>query len=285
MRGRALVFVVLVLCACRRLPEPPTLFPEITAASLEQTVYGLVGFDTRHTASEGIVAARAWLKKEFEAIEGLEVVLQSFRTQKSRRIAEGVELVNVYGKVTGSRAPQRVLVVSGHYDSRASDVMDAAIKAPGANDDASGTAVVLELARYFAAHPPEATMIFLCVAGEEQGLLGSRHFARKAREAKWNVVLHFDWDPAIARPLKQARGRPADYWPLYRSLRGLPVLAIRGALSEVLSPATFARMAAEKPDLIQLTLPEVGHAPMLDEPETEPVIDDFLARIDAQIDG
>ena len=97
--------------------------------------------------------------------------------------------------------------------------------------------------------------------------------------------LHFDWDPAIARPLRQSRSRPTDYWPLYRSLRGLPVLAIRGALSEVLSPATFARMAAEKPDLMQLTLPEVGHAPMLDEPESEQAIDEFLARIDARADG
>ena len=92
--------------------------------------------------------------------------------------------------------------------------------------------------------------------------------------------LHFDWDPAIAKPLLQMGGRPTDYWPLYRSLRRLPVLAIRGALSEVLSPATLARMAAEKPDLVQLTVDEVGHAPMLNEPESEKAIDDFLARID-----
>jgi pimeloyl-ACP methyl ester carboxylesterase len=65
----------------------------------------------------------------------------------------------------------------------------------------------------------------------------------------------------------------------------LPVLAIRGALSDVLSPATLARMAAEKPDLVHLTLTEVGHAPMLDEPESEQAIDDFLARIDAQASG
>ncbi len=97
--------------------------------------------------------------------------------------------------------------------------------------------------------------------------------------------LHFDWDPAIARPLRKSGSRPTDYWALYRSLQRLPVLAIRGDLSEVLSPATFARMAVEKPDLMQLTLPEVGHAPMLDEPESEQAIDDFLARIDARPDG
>ncbi len=79
--------------------------------------------------------------------------------------------------------------------------------------------------------------------------------------------------------------RPTDVWPLYRSLGRVPVLAIRGGLSEVLSPATLARMAAEKPDLVQLTLPDVGHAPMLDEPESEIAIDDFLAQIDAWADG
>ena len=112
-----------------------------------------------------------------------------------------------------------------------------------------------------------------------------RRFAEGTYREAEDGRLHVDWDPAIARPLQRNAGRPTDYWPLYRSLRRVPVLAIRGALSEVLSPATFARMAAEKPDLVQLTLPEVGHAPMLDEPETEHAIDDLLARIDAQADG
>ncbi len=107
-----------------------------------------------------------------------------------------------------------------------------------------------------------------------------RRFAEGSYREAEDGRLHFDWDPAIARPLQQRGPRPTDYWPLYRSLRRVPVLAIRGGLSEVLSPATFARMAAEKPDLVQLTVPEVGHAPMLDEPETETAIDDFLARID-----
>lgn len=112
-----------------------------------------------------------------------------------------------------------------------------------------------------------------------------RRFAEGSYREAEDGRLHFDWDPAIAKPLKQTGARPPDYWPLYRSLRRLPVLAIRGGLSEVLSPATFARMAAEKPDLVQLTLPEVGHAPMLDEPESETAIDDFLARIDGRADG
>jgi pimeloyl-ACP methyl ester carboxylesterase len=109
---------------------------------------------------------------------------------------------------------------------------------------------------------------------------GWRRFAEGSYREAEDGRLHFDWDPAIARPLMQMGPRPADYWPLYRSLRRVPVLAIRGALSDVLSPATLARMAAEKPDLVQLILPDVGHAPMLDEPESEQAIDDFLARIE-----
>ncbi|MGH7163391.1 MAG: M28 family metallopeptidase, partial [Planctomycetota bacterium] len=77
--------------------------------------------------------------------------------------------------------------VSGHYDSRASRADDATADAPGANDDASGVAVVLELARLFAASPHEATIVFLCAGGEEQGLLGSRHFAKRAVDAGWRV--------------------------------------------------------------------------------------------------
>jgi pimeloyl-ACP methyl ester carboxylesterase len=112
-----------------------------------------------------------------------------------------------------------------------------------------------------------------------------RRFAEGSYREAEDGRLHFDWDPAIARPLQRMGTRPADYWPLYRSLTRVPVLAIRGGLSEVLSPATLARMAVEKPDLVHLTLPDVGHAPMLDEPETEKAIDEFLARIDARADG
>ncbi len=108
-----------------------------------------------------------------------------------------------------------------------------------------------------------------------------RRFAEGSYREAEDGRLHFDWDPAIARPLQRMGTRPAGYWPLYRSLRQVPVLAIRGALSEVLAPATLARMAVEKPDLVHLTLPDVGHAPMLDEPESEQAIDDFLAGIDA----
>jgi pimeloyl-ACP methyl ester carboxylesterase len=93
-------------------------------------------------------------------------------------------------------------------------------------------------------------------------------------------LLHFDWDPAIAKPFLADRTIP-DLWPLFRALKRTPTVAIRGGSSDVLSSATFERMAAEKPDLVRLTLPGVGHAPSLDEPASRAVIDAFLAGLDA----
>lgn len=92
--------------------------------------------------------------------------------------------------------------------------------------------------------------------------------------------LRFDWDLALAMPLRHDPGSE-DLWPLFRALRRVPVLAIRGGQSDILSAATLARMAAEKPDLIHITLPEVGHAPSLNEAESERAIDEFLVRIDS----
>ena len=91
--------------------------------------------------------------------------------------------------------------------------------------------------------------------------------------------LRFDWDLALAKSLRHDSG-PKDLWPLYRALRRVPVLAIRGGLSDVLSAATLARMATEKPDLIHITLPDVGHAPSLSERESKHAIDAFLAKLD-----
>ncbi len=168
------------------------------AARLEETVRALAANPTRHTASKDIAVVKLWLRDRLAKLDGLKVELQSYKSAKSRRLAEGVEVTNVVATLRGRTAPDRVLVVSGHYDSRASDVMDEKERAPGANDDASGVAVVLELARRFAALPakqrPEKTIVFLCVAGEEQGLLGARHFARNARQNRVRIEAMFTND-------------------------------------------------------------------------------------------
>jgi pimeloyl-ACP methyl ester carboxylesterase len=92
--------------------------------------------------------------------------------------------------------------------------------------------------------------------------------------------LHFDWDVSLAKALRKPEDT-LDLWPLFRTLRHIPTLAIRGSLSDVLSAPTFARMATEKPDLLQLTVTEVGHVPSFEHPLVERAIDDFLDRIEA----
>lgn len=107
-----------------------------------------------------------------------------------------------------------------------------------------------------------------------------RRFAEATYREREDGRLHCDWDPALTQPFLRERDPAPDFWTLFRALGTRPVLAIRGALSDVLSAETLARMAAAKTDLMQVTVPEVGHAPSLGEPEAEQAIDDFLAELD-----
>ena len=170
---------------------------KVDASRLESTVRKLVSFGTRHTLSNtesekrGIGAARRWLKRAFEAINeeqqgNLTVKLDAFDLPPGRRIPDGAQVVNVVATLPGTD-PDRFVIISGHYDSRASKGMDATSDAPGANDDASGTAVVLEAARLMADMKPRATVLFVAVAGEEQGLLGAAAHAKRAREQRHHI--------------------------------------------------------------------------------------------------
>ena len=103
-------------------------------------------------------------------------------------------------------------------------------------------------------------------------------FARSTYREGTDGQLHFDWDVDIIKPILKPQQPPADLWPLWRGLGGCPTLAIRGGVSDILSAATLERMAAEKPDLLQLTVPNVGHVPSLAEPGVPEAIDDFLSR-------
>lgn len=174
---------------------------QVSAAQLRSTVEKLAAFRTRNTisssapAANSIGAARTWIKAQFEryseACGGcLEVKTDSFLQSLSPRIPQPTEIVNIYAVLRGSD-PQNaglIYVVTGHYDSRGSDVLDPQAPAPGANDDASGTAVSLECARVLSKQKFPATIIFLAVAGEEQGLYGSQHFAAMARQQGWNIA-------------------------------------------------------------------------------------------------
>ena len=165
---------------------------------LKADVEKLVSFGTRHTLSSatdpkrGIGAARAWAKTEFEKIskacrsclttEMLE------RNMSGPRVPNGVRIVDVLAIKPGKMGWNHVIIIAGHIDSRVSDVMDFTKDAPGANDDGSGSALVIEAARVMSKLPQsEATVIFALLSGEEQGLFGGRLLAETAKERGWKV--------------------------------------------------------------------------------------------------
>lgn len=185
--------------------ELRTLLREIDPARIEATTRKLVSFGTRHTLSvqddpvRGIGAARDWLAAElrsYAAASGgrMTVDLQSYVQDPAPRIPTATRITNVIATLRGAVTPDRVYVVSGHYDSRVTDVMDATSDAPGADDDASGVAVVLELARVMAKRRPASTIVFAAVAGEEQGLYGATHMAQQLKSAGADVQAMFTND-------------------------------------------------------------------------------------------
>ncbi|MGD8749495.1 MAG: M28 family metallopeptidase, partial [Balneolaceae bacterium] len=131
--------------------------------------------------------------------------------RENQRISKPTEIVNVVGILPGTQleSKDRMYVVSGHYDSRVSNVMNDTSFAPGADDDASGTAAVMELARVMSKHEFDATVIFLAVAGEEQGLLGSNHFAEMAKTRNMNIAAMFTND-IIGNSVKNTDGSVHD---------------------------------------------------------------------------
>jgi Peptidase family M28 len=171
---------------------------EIDPARIEAIIRKLVSFGTRHTLSvqddpvRGIGAARDWLFARMSQIAAgsggrMTAQLQSFVQPAGPRIPAPTTITNVLGTLRGQSAPDRIYVVSGHYDSRVTDVLNGTSDAPGADDDGSGVATVLELARVFAARPTKATIVFTAVAGEEQGLFGSAHQAQALAAAGADV--------------------------------------------------------------------------------------------------
>ena len=177
-------------------PDVTALLAEISPLRIEKTIRTLVGFGTRHTLSEtesetrGTDAARRWIHRELQACSKaaggrLQVAFDEHTVQPTARIPKAAQVVNVVATLPGTDplAKERHFIVSGHYDSRASDVMDATSDAPGANDDASGTAAVMEMACLMARRNYPATLVFMTVAGEEQGLLGADGYAANARRS------------------------------------------------------------------------------------------------------
>ncbi|MDP5071508.1 MAG: M28 family peptidase [Congregibacter sp.] len=158
----------------------------------------LVGFGTRHTASEtasdrrGIGAARRWIFDEFEAISRqcggcLEVIYVGETVEGEKRVPDPVEILSVLAIQRGALDPDRMVMMSGDIDSRVSDVMNASSDSPGANDNASGVAGVLEAARVLSQYAFDGSIVYAALAGEEQGLIGGRIVAQHALSEGWQI--------------------------------------------------------------------------------------------------
>jgi len=183
------------------------MLAQVSARNLRADDLKLVSFGTRHTLSSqtdpnrGIGAARDWIKSQFDQIAAtsggrMTVELQSFVQPVSSRIPTPTVITNIVATLHGTdpASADRYYVVSGHYDSRVTHVLNATSDAPGANDDASGVSALLEMARVMAPHPTESNIVFAAVAGEEQGLYGSEHLAQVAQDNHWNVLGDFNMD-------------------------------------------------------------------------------------------
>jgi len=191
-------------CAAAEPPLLDDVAQAVQVSRLQSTVETLVGFGTRHTLSDtrsntrGIGAARRWVQARWLALAqecgGCIEVLMLGKTVTGPRIPQPTEVVNVVAIQRGTVEPNRVVVMTGHIDSRASDVMDASIDAPGANDNASGVAAVMEAARVLSRHKLRSTIVYAALSGEEQGLHGGKILAEHAKAQGWQVVANLNND-------------------------------------------------------------------------------------------
>ena len=184
----------------QRDPEIEQMVKEISADSLKSYIHSLVAFGTRNTLStqadpkRGIGAARVWVLNKFnefakESNGRLTAFIDTTTYQPDkRRVDHPINLGNVVATLKGTDPnDDRIFIISGHLDNMRTNVMDSVGDAPGANDDGSGSAAVLECARIMSKHSFPATVIFVTVSGEEQGLLGATYMANKARKQNWNI--------------------------------------------------------------------------------------------------
>lgn len=221
MRASALILIAAAIASRAGAADPakatpaPDTDPEISemvrgvsVERIQRSIFVLASFKTRHTLSDplpsgdGIGGAASWIRAEFERASKesggrLEVDLDSFEQPAAPpRVPQPAQITNIVATLPGTDPDHtgRTLVISGHYDSRATNPLDSTSAAPGTDDDASGVAAVLELAHVMSHYRFGATIVFLAVAGEEQGLYGSKHWAQAARERGLDIEAMFDND-------------------------------------------------------------------------------------------
>jgi hypothetical protein len=226
-----------------RRPDPAllALLSKIDPNRIQATIQQLVSFGTRQTQSSqtdpnrGIGAAYAWVFQQMNAIaatsNGNMSVQQQTFTQPpvAGRITAPTDITNTIATLQGTANPQRFYVITGHLDSRCSDVTDSVSDAPGADDDGSGVAVVLELARLFATHQFPGTIVFAAVSGEEQGLFGSTFMAQQMAAAGNDVQGMFSND--IVGASQGFDGSRPDPFTLRMFLEGIPTNATSSDVS------------------------------------------------------
>ncbi len=226
-------------------PQPPdegllALLRQVDPARIQATILQLVQFGTRHTASSqtdpvrGIGAATTWVYEQMQAIAAtssgrMTVQKQVFVQPVSSNIPVPTTITNVIATLQGTASPERFYVITGHLDSRVTDVLNFTSDAPGADDDGSGVAVVLELARLFATHQFPGTLVFATVAGEEQGLYGSGFMAAQMHAAGNDVQGMFSND--IVGASQAFDGTRPDPFTVRLFVEGIPTAVTSGEIS------------------------------------------------------
>ncbi|HEY0044409.1 MAG TPA: M28 family peptidase [Allosphingosinicella sp.] len=205
MRTLPLIAAALLLpTIASAAPPPREIADQVEEARLRSIVEKLVSFGTRHTLSSqtdpkrGIGASLKWTEEEFRryarACGGCLTIATPSDVVTGRRVPTPTRITNVVAIQRGSVDPKRVVIITGHIDSRVTDVMNATADAPGANDDGSGTAAVIEAARVLSKHKFPYTIVYAALMGEEQGLLGGKVLADYAKAQGWVVIANLNND-------------------------------------------------------------------------------------------
>ena len=226
----------------RQAPDPAlrAMLRDIDPDRIKATILKLVSFGTRHTASSqtdpnrGIGAATDWVfgqMQSFAAASGgrMTVQKQTFTQPVASNIPVPTTITNVIATLKGTASPERFYVITGHLDSRVTDVLNFTSDAPGADDDGSGVAVVLELARVFATHQFPGTLVFATVAGEEQGLYGSAFMAAQMAAAGHDVQGMFSND--IVGASQAWDGTRPDPHTIRLFVEGIPTAVTQAQIS------------------------------------------------------
>ncbi|MFL6843986.1 MAG: M28 family peptidase [Allosphingosinicella sp.] len=210
MRKLALLLPALLLhataapVAAAPPPNPREIADEVSQDRIHAIVEKLVSFGTRHTLSSqtdpkrGIGAALDWAADEFgrysKACGNCLRIVRPSDTVTGRRVPNPTKVTDILAIQRGSVDPNRVVIISGHIDSRVTDVMNSTADAPGANDDGSGTAAVIEASRVLSKHDFPYTIVYAALMGEEQGLLGGKVLADYAKAQGWTVIAQLNND-------------------------------------------------------------------------------------------